>query len=65
MADYDKALKNELLKTGCYFVRHGKGSHDVWYSPATGCTFPVNHKVKSRHTANAILKEAGLSFRFR
>ena len=65
MADYDKALRDELLSQGCRFIRHGKGSHDMWYNPSNGKSFPVNKKIKSRHTANVILKEAGINYRFR
>jgi HicA toxin of bacterial toxin-antitoxin, len=54
-----------LLKdAGCYFLRHGKGDHDVWFSPNSGVTFPVDQKIKSRHTANAVLKQAGLPKQF-
>lgn len=50
-----------LLKSnGCYFVRHGKGDHQIWHSPHTNKNFPVDGICKSRHTANAILKQAGL-----
>ena len=51
----------ELLKEAeCFFVRHGKGDHDIWESPITGLRFPVDNKIKSRHTANGILKRAGI-----
>jgi hypothetical protein len=52
------------LEAGCRFERHGKGDHDIWFSPQTGVRFTVDHKIKSRHTANAILKQAGLPKRF-
>ena len=65
MAEYEKLLRKALLKEGCYFVRHGKGDHDIWHSPVSGKTFSVDGKIKSRHSANSVLKEAGLSFRFR
>jgi hypothetical protein len=55
----------KLLKTaGCRFVRPGKGDHDIWFSPNTGIYFPVDSKIKSRHTANAVLKQAGLKKHF-
>lgn len=41
-------------------VRAGKGSHEIWFSPLTKQHFPVPTHIKSRHTANAILKQAGL-----
>lgn len=35
MAEYEKKVRDKLSEYGCYFVRHGKGDHDVWYSPIT------------------------------
>ena len=60
MSDYSPEVKRILLKNGCSFVRHGNGDHDMWYSPITDRRFPVDGKIKSRHTANGILKRAGL-----
>lgn len=65
MAEYEKAVREELTQHGCTFVRHGKGDHDIWYSPITGRHFTVDGKIKSRHTANAIMKQSGLDRRFR
>jgi hypothetical protein len=45
---------------GCYFVRHGKGDHDIWFSPITKRAVTVDHQIDSRHTANGILKDAGI-----
>ena len=53
-----------LQAAGCRFERPGKGDHDIWYSPLTGWRFPVDSKIKSRHTANAVLKQAGLPKHF-
>jgi HicA toxin of bacterial toxin-antitoxin, len=61
---YTTTLKKILLENGCRFVRHGKGDHDVWENPRTGRRFTVDHDMKSRHTANAVLKQAGLSKQF-
>lgn len=57
-------LTRLLLEAGCRFERHGRGDHDIWFSPHTGVRFTVDHKIKSRHTANAVLKQAGLPKRF-
>ncbi|MFM6060500.1 MAG: type II toxin-antitoxin system HicA family toxin [Microcystis aeruginosa] len=54
------ALKKLLSKAGCYFERQGKGDHEIWYSPLTERRFVVDNTIKSRHTANAVLKQAGL-----
>jgi hypothetical protein len=60
MNSFTAAVKELLTAAGCYFVRHGKGDHDVWHSPITGLRFTVDATIKSRHTANGILKRAGL-----
>ncbi len=64
MASYTGALKKILNENGCGFERQGKGDHEIWYSPITGKRFPVDSDIKSRHTANAVLKQAGLPKRF-
>lgn len=53
-------LKKMLLNAGCRFERQGKGDHEIWYSPITERNFVVDSAIKSRHTANAVLKQAGL-----
>jgi hypothetical protein len=63
-SDFAKELKSLLTTAGCHFVRHGKGDHDIWYSPLTQKHFPVDGSIKSRHTANAVLKQAGLQKAF-
>jgi hypothetical protein len=41
-------------------VRHGKGDHEVWNSPHADTPVIVDGKIMSRHTANSILKRAGI-----
>jgi hypothetical protein len=53
-------LKRLLTEVGCEFDRQGKGDHELWYSPITNRKFVVDNNIKSRHTANAVLKQAGL-----
>lgn len=65
MAEYEKKVRELLLQYNCRFVRHGKGDHDIWYSPLTQRHITVDTKIKSRHTANAILKQSGINCRFR
>ncbi|MEX6507428.1 type II toxin-antitoxin system HicA family toxin [Jiella sp. M17.18] len=60
MVDFTKPLKELLLAAGCRFHRQGKGDHEIWYSPITDRYFTVDGKIKSRHTANQSLKDAGL-----
>ena len=65
MAEYEKRVRDLLDQNGCTFVRRGKGDHDIWYSPISQRHVTVDTRIKSRHTANAILKQSGIGFRFR
>jgi len=64
MAEYEKKVRKKLAEYNCEFVRRGKGDHDVWYSPLSNNTFPVDGKIKSRHMANKIMKQAGIDHKF-
>ncbi len=64
MAEYEKKVRDLLKKHGCTFVRQGRGDHEIWYSPITDAHFPVDGKIKSRHTANGIMKQSGIGHRF-
>ena len=64
MSDFSKDVKKFLKEYGCSFFRQGKGDHEIWYSPITVIKFPIDSKIKSRHTANGILKQAGLEKKF-
>lgn len=64
MATYTGKLKKLLSAAGCEKVRQGKGDHEIWYSPTSGVHFPVDSKIKSRFTANEVLKQAGLEKEF-
>ena len=63
MADYEKKVRELLRNNGCRFVRHGKGDHDIWFSPITNRNVTGDSTIKSRHTANAIMKQSGISHR--
>lgn len=63
-ASFTPDLKKILSEAGCYFERQGKGDHEIWYSPITDRHFVVDGSIKSRHTANAVLKQAGLNKAF-
>ncbi len=65
MAEYEKLVRKVLSQNGCFFIRHGKGDHDIWYSPITDRSVAVDSKIKSRHMSNEILKQSGISYRFR
>jgi predicted RNA binding protein YcfA (HicA-like mRNA interferase family) len=64
MADYEKRVIEIIKENGCIFVRHGKGDHDIWYSPHTKRNFTVDGTIKSRITANAIMKQSGIDYKF-
>jgi hypothetical protein len=64
MADFAPELIRLLRAAGCSFIRSGKGDHQIWFSPLSGRNFTVDSKIKSRHTANAVLKQAGLPKQF-
>lgn len=63
MNGYEKQVKSILLAHGWHFLRSAKGSHEYWgkdgFKPVT-----VPKNCKSRHTANAIMKEAKINHKF-
>lgn len=55
---YDTVTK-EITALGFEYWKRAKGSHEKWRSLSTGKILLVPYNLKSRHTANAILKAAG------
>jgi predicted RNA binding protein YcfA (HicA-like mRNA interferase family) len=49
-----------LREHSCQLVRTGKGSHEIWQSPINDKPVVVPRSTKSRHTANDVLKQAGI-----
>jgi len=49
-----------LREAGCSLLRQGKGSHEIWFSPITNRRFSVPKNTVMVHTANGVLKDAGL-----
>jgi hypothetical protein len=64
MPGFTPAVKKLLKEAGCYYYRPGKGDHEIWFSPKSNTKFPVDADIKSRHTANGIMKQAGLDKAF-
>ena len=62
MSDYARTVKTRLRKAGFSLIRNPGGSHEIWGNGVLNVTVPS--KIKSRHTANAILKDAGLKKEF-
>jgi predicted RNA binding protein YcfA (HicA-like mRNA interferase family) len=58
------ALVRMLEEAGCSFVRNGNGSHEIWRSPISKRNFTVPRKIIIPHTANGVLKDAGLQKAF-
>ena len=64
MAEYEKKVREILLNNGCVFVRHGKGDHDIWRNPQNNTQTTVDGKIKSRISANEIMKQLGINYHF-
>ena len=60
MTDYTREVRARLSEAGWRFQRHGKGDHERWINPTTGEKVTVDSKIRSRGTANKIMKDAGL-----
>jgi predicted RNA binding protein YcfA (HicA-like mRNA interferase family) len=58
-SDYYDELVTIMREAGCSRVPGGKGSHEKWRSPINNRTVTVP-RSKSRHTANAVLKQLGI-----
>lgn len=62
MNGYEKQIKEKLKENGWTFLRNGTGSHEIWSNGKHHVS--VNYACKSRHTANQIMKDAGIKHRF-
>lgn len=60
MADYYRDVIQLLRAAGFEFKRQGRGDHEIWWHPRTGVRVVVDRTLRSRFTANGILKQAGL-----
>jgi hypothetical protein len=49
---------------GCGFVRQGNGSREIRHGPITNGNFAVPFGIPRGHTADAILRPAGLPTAF-
>jgi predicted RNA binding protein YcfA (HicA-like mRNA interferase family) len=58
MADYYRDLVALLRSAGYEF--NGRGDHEIWWNSNSRVTVVVDKKLRSRITANEILKDAGL-----
>jgi len=60
MNNFAPIVRKLLAEAGYERLRSGKGDHEVWRHAKTGKRVSVDSNIKSRHTANGILKQAGL-----
>lgn len=58
---FTKQVKSILRANGWQLLRAGKGDHELWAHPDASKPVVIDGKIMSRHTANAILKQAGLT----
>jgi predicted RNA binding protein YcfA (HicA-like mRNA interferase family) len=49
-----------LSEAGFVYSGNAKGSHEKWLNQKSGLLLIVPRNLKSRHTANGILKDAGI-----
>lgn len=64
MADFYRDLVAILRANGFQLLRAGKGSHEIWFNSTANISVSVPRTTKSRHTANDVLKQAGLEKKF-
>lgn len=60
MADFYRDVIRLLKENEYEFKRSGRGDHEIWWNPRTKAFVVVDRKLKSKITANEILKQAGL-----
>jgi hypothetical protein len=57
---YARGIKRLLRGANWEFDRPGKGDHEIWKHKETGKHVSVDNGCTKRHSANGILKDAGL-----
>ena len=62
-SNYYKQVVDAVRRQGFTRIRQGKGSHEIWARAGTEGKISIPAKLRSRHTANGILKDAGCSER--
>ena len=61
---YYRDIRNLLKEHGFTYEGNAKGSHEKWYDSLNDKTVTIPYNLKSRHTANGILKSAGIDQKF-
>jgi predicted RNA binding protein YcfA (HicA-like mRNA interferase family) len=60
MNNLSPAIRQILKKAGFVWFRTGKGDHEIWKHTVNGKRVTVDAKVRTKHSANKILRDAGL-----
>ena len=60
MADFYRDVIKLLKEAGFEFKRQGRGDHEIWWHPQNRIHLTIDRKLRSKITANEILKQAGL-----
>ena len=60
MKGYYEDVVKKISAIGYYKANGGKGSHEKWCNDNGLATLTVPRGLVSKHTANGILKDAGL-----
>jgi len=60
MGPYTRQIRQLLRAAGYEFEREGKGDHEIRRSAETSKRVTIDVNCRSRHTANKILRDAGL-----
>jgi len=62
MKGYYKLVTEQLATHGYHYLRAAKGAHEAW---TNGVRIQIlSRNISSRHTANGIMKQAGIAHRF-
>lgn len=61
MDDFYREVTALLRTNGFQRIDGGKGSHEKWFNDVTRRLLIVPRNLKSRHTANGILKSAQIN----
>lgn len=62
--DFYSEVRDLLRDNGFEFHRSGKGSHEIWRNHDKAVSVTLPRHLKSRHTANGILKDADIDHKF-
>ena len=62
-SNYYHQVVDAIRKQGFTRIRQGKGSHEIWARPGAAPKVSIPRRLRSRHTANRILKDAGCNER--